>query len=138
MKDYAVVSVSGKQYKVSVGDKIVTDNLSAQDEQISLSPVLLTKIGSDIKMGQPYLDGVSVTAKIIENKKGEKIRVFKYKAKSRYRKTRGYRHSHTVLEVLSVGGPVKDVVSETKTSREKETEPKVKKVSKKPAKKVVG
>lgn len=103
MTDYAVVSVSGKQYKVSVGDKLVTENISGNPGDVLDLPVLLSRVGETVLVGNPQVKNQSVKAVLVSSQKGEKIRVFKYKAKARYRKTKGFRQSETILEIKSLG-----------------------------------
>lgn len=129
MKDYAIVFLQGKQYKIKPGDKITTDKLDLSvGSQINLDKVLLLRDGDTVKIGQPYLDNLSLTARVLENKQGPKIRVFKYKAKSRYRKTLGFRPQQTVLEINAFGATAaqaapaptpKAKATSTKTTRTK-------------------
>ena len=96
---YAVIKISGKQYRVSEGEKILVDKL---DKDIP-PEVLLLKDEEKVLIGKPRLEKVSVTYKKEETVKGKKIDVFKYKAKSRYRKHAGFRpqYSPIVIEKFS-------------------------------------
>ena len=99
MNKYAVVEVKGKQYKVEEGKEFLTDFVG---DKLSWE-VLLVSDGSKVKIGKPCLDKKLVSIKIVDEKlKGDKLRVFKFKAKSRYRKTRGYRHTYTNLLVEKI------------------------------------
>lgn len=105
MNDYAIVSLSGRQYKISVGDKITVDNLSKNPgDKLTISEVLLARTRDKILVGQPYIENHPVVAKVVNNQKGEKLHVSKYKAKSRYRKTIGFRAQQTVIQIESIGG----------------------------------
>jgi large subunit ribosomal protein L21 len=99
----AVVQIKGSQYFVRPGESLLVDRLDATDKQLSFNEVLLYVDGEDIRVGQPFVKDMAVTAHVDSDLKGDKIRVFKYKAKSRYRKTIGFRHSYTKIIIDSVG-----------------------------------
>lgn len=100
---FAVVAFSGTQYKVSEGDTIEADRLDAEKGQkIEIKEVLLIVDDKTIKVGKPFVAGAKVSAEVLEDYKGEKIRVSKFKAKSRYRRTIGFRHQHTALKILKI------------------------------------
>lgn len=100
---YAVLETSGKQYRVAKGESITVDRMSAEvGSTITLDRVLL--IHSDVvRVGNPTVAGATVTVKVTEHMLGEKLRSFKYVRTRRYRRRHGYRHSHTVLEILDIG-----------------------------------
>lgn len=102
---YAIVQIGGKQFRVAEGDVLTVDRVSedlrAQDT-VTFSEVLLVQSEADTKIGTPFVDGAKVVCKITSDEKGDKIRVFKYKSKSRYRRTLGHRQHHSVLEVSSI------------------------------------
>ncbi len=101
---YAVVKITGKQHKLKVGDVIVTDRLASKEgETLTLNDVLLTVDGDNVKIGTPTLTGTAVTAKVLAHTRGVKIRIATFKAKSRYRKTKGHRQDETKLEILAIG-----------------------------------
>ena len=100
---YAVIESGGKQYKVEEGTKLLVDRLDAKDgDKISLRPVLFRD--GDVIVGAKDLAKVKVEAKVAEHLRGEKIKVFKYKAKKGYRKRAGHRSELTRLEVTSLKG----------------------------------
>ncbi len=102
-KDFAIVKIGGTQYKVSVGDKIRIPKVSKKPkEDIVYDEVLLINRGGKVKIGNPTIKNEKVEAKVVEHVKGEKIRVFKYKAKSRYRKTKGHRQKYTMIEIIKI------------------------------------
>lgn len=105
--EYAVVRTGGKQYRVSTGDVLEVDKLESEKDSISFNDVLLWVTGDGVKIGKPTLAGVSVKAKILEQKKGEKIRVSKFKAKSRYRRTIGFRALLTKVQIESIDSGTK-------------------------------
>jgi len=101
---YAILQQSGHQYRVSPGDRLLVDRLSAEvGSVVALEPVVLVQgdAGSPT-VGTPVVDGVRVAATVVSHPKGGKIRVFKYKAKKRYRRTHGHRSLMTELRVEAV------------------------------------
>lgn len=75
---YAVVKTGGKQYKVSVGEKLKVEQIPAQlDSQIELTEVLMIADGESVKVGAPFIEGAKVTAKVVAHGRGEKVRIFK-------------------------------------------------------------
>ncbi|KKQ96749.1 MAG: 50S ribosomal protein L21 [Candidatus Levybacteria bacterium RIFCSPHIGHO2_02_FULL_39_36] len=101
--EYAIIETGGKQYRVSPGMLISVDNLSDQEKgDISFDRVLLYVKDSEVNLGKPYLKGFVVKAKLIKNFKGVKIRVARFKAKSRYRKVRGHRQSLSEVQIEKI------------------------------------
>lgn len=102
---YAIVQLGGKQYRVAEGEEIVVDRVAEElrsDSSITLKDVLLVSTDGTVKIGTPFVDGAAVTLKVVSDDKGEKLRIFKYKAKSRYRRTMGHRQLNTTLQVTSI------------------------------------
>jgi large subunit ribosomal protein L21 len=100
---YAIIETGGKQYRVSVGDKIVVEKL-ADDEgnEITFDRVLFVGGAGSVQVGAPYVSGASVTASVDAHGKGEKIIVFKYKPKKRYRRRIGHRQQQTQLTITGI------------------------------------
>lgn len=97
---FAIVRTGGKQYRVAAGDKIAVEKLAGEaGDQVSLDDVLFA--GEEGKAAETK--GLSVTAKILEQKRGEKIVVFKKKRRHNYRRKQGHRQSLTMLEITAVG-----------------------------------
>lgn len=112
--EYAIVKTGGKQYKVSKGTVLEVDRLDTQEKDVVLSEVLLVASEGKIKIGKPILSNVKIKAKLLENKKGDKIRVAKFKAKAKYRRVMGFRPQVSVLEIneiISEGKGLEDKVS---------------------------
>lgn len=100
---YAVVELGGKQFLVKKGDKITSEKIAAKSgETLKISEVLLTHDGKETKIGQPYVEKASVELTLESEGKGEKIRVAKFKAKSRYRKVLGHRQAESYLTVKAI------------------------------------
>lgn len=125
---YAIVETGGKQYKVSPGQTIEVDRLPvAEGDTVELSRVLLVGDGDDAIIGTPTVDGAKVTATCLGEKKGNKIIVFKYKAKTRYRRKKGHRQLYTVLHIDNISTPggaleaAKKVARKTPAGKKKET-----------------
>jgi len=98
---YAIIKVAGKQYRVREGERLLVDRLH-QDEGATFAPTVLL-VGGD---GAPRLDpgdGV-VTAKVLGDTKGPKIRIGKYKKRTGYRRHTGFRASLTQIQIESIGG----------------------------------
>ena len=99
----AVIETGGKQYLVSPQDKITIEKLDGEaGSTITFDKVLLVANGDTVSLGKPYLPGSKVMAKVVAQQRGEKLTVFKYRAKSRYRRKTGHRQSETVVEINSI------------------------------------
>ena len=127
----AVIEIGGKQYNVTVGTKFQTEKIDlAEGKTFEIKNVLLMseEDGKDFKIGMPLLEGEKVEAKILSHGKGEKIRVFKMKAKKRYSKVQGHRQQYTELEIISIGGKkAKAPVAKAKVAEAKKEVTKAKK-----------
>ena len=99
----AVIETGGKQYLVSPKEKLVIEKLEGEaGDTILFDKVLATIDGSSVNLGKPYVTGGKVAGKILEQGKGEKLTVFKYRAKSRYRRKTGHRQKLTTVEITSI------------------------------------
>lgn len=102
---YAIIETGGKQYKVQAGDQIRVEKLNVEDGgAVVFDKVLAAGEGADIKIGAPYLEGVTVEGTAVESGKGDKVIIFKYKAKKDYRKKQGHRQPYTLVEITAIGG----------------------------------
>lgn len=101
----AVVVSGGKQYRVSAGDRVLVGRLKAEvGAELVLDRVLLHADGDEIKVGNPGIEGLSVTAKVLQHSRGPRIEVLRYKSKKRVRVHKGARADYTTIEVLAIGG----------------------------------
>ncbi len=101
---YAVIQFAGKQYRVEPGQELTFNGITAEEGKIvTVSDVLLTVDGDKVTVGQPLVQGAAVKLKVKSHQKSDKIRVAKYKAKSRYRRVYGHRQPETTVEVVSIG-----------------------------------
>jgi large subunit ribosomal protein L21 len=98
---YAIISVGGKQYRVRAGERLLVDRLALEDGATFNPTVLL--LGGD---GEPQLapSGDVVTAKVVAQAKGPKIRIGKYKQRTGYKRHTGFRASLTQIEIEAIGG----------------------------------
>lgn len=105
---YAVIQTGGKQYRVSEGDVIEVERLTQRPtETIVFNDVLLFVADGDIKVGTPHVSGMTVNAEVVSDLRGEKIRVSKFKAKARYRRTTGHRQALSQIKITQIGVPAK-------------------------------
>lgn len=100
---YAVIETGGKQYRVSVGDVVSVEKLD-QDAgtDVTFDRVLLVGGDGATRVGTPTVEGASVVATIAEQYRGEKLYIFKFKAKKRYRRKTGHRQSLTRLAITAI------------------------------------
>lgn len=100
---FAIIETGGKQYRVQQGDVIYVEKLDVNvGDTVEFKEILAVGSGSDVTFGSPVLTHVTVAAKVIEQGKGPKIIVFRYKAKSRYRKKNGHRQPFTKVAIESI------------------------------------
>jgi len=100
---YAVVKIGSYQYKVSEGDIIEVNRLSNQKgKTISLDQVLLFANGKDVRIGQPYLKDVKVSAKVVEDTLGDKVIAFKFRKRKDSCSKRGHRQKLTALNITEI------------------------------------
>jgi len=107
---YAVIKTGGKQYKVTEGQVIEVELLESKDSSFVFEEVLLVVDGDKVEVGTPTVSGMKVYADVIADVKGDKIEVFKYKSKSRYRKHTGHRQKYTQVKITGIGAKPKNVV----------------------------
>jgi len=95
------VRTGGKQYRVAAGDKIVVEKIAGDaGSTVSLGDILLAGEGAELK----DVSGLTVSAEIIAQAKGDKVIVFKKRRRHNYRRRNGHRQQHTILKILSIGG----------------------------------
>lgn len=99
----AAIQIGPRQYLVKKDDHLVVDKLNLKvGETLTIKEVLLITDGENTQIGQPFLKDVSVDLKLDDTKKGDKIRVARYKAKSRYRRVKGFRPTESHLTVTAI------------------------------------
>jgi len=102
---FAIIETGGKQYRVAAGDSLKVEKLpkAGEDGLITFDKVLLIADGENVKIGTPYLEGSTVTAKFEQDGRAKKIVVVKYKAKVRHHKKAGHRQPFTQVKVAKIG-----------------------------------
>ena len=100
---YAIIATGGKQYRVSEGDVIYIEKIDAQVDSTVSFDVMLVENEGEVKVGTPVVEGVKVEGKVVAQTRGEKIIVFKYKAKKNYRRKQGHRQPYTKVEITKIG-----------------------------------
>ncbi|CAN5309274.1 50S ribosomal protein L21 [soil metagenome] len=100
---YAIIQTGGKQYRVKQGDNITVERLAAEaGEDIVIDRVLMVGGDGSTRIGTPVVDGATVTAHVDEHFRGEKLIIFKFKAKKRYRRKTGHRQELTRLTITGI------------------------------------
>ena len=112
---FAVIETGGKQYKVTPGAVLSIEKLEAEEgSTVSFSKVLMYQTGAEPVIGTPYAEGITVSAQVMGQIKGTKIRVFTYKPKKRQRRTLGHRQQLTQIKITEIGAPVKKAAAKKK------------------------
>ena len=102
---YAIIKTGGKQYKVAEGDVLNVEKLDAEKgAEVVFDEVLAIVNDGEVTVGKPFINGAKVTATVEEQGKGEKILVFKYRAKVNYRKRMGHRQPYTAVKISGIQG----------------------------------
>lgn len=114
---YAIVEISGKQYKVSEGDIVFVDRLESLEpgSTVEFDKVLLVSDDKKVTVGEEYVKGAKIKATVVSHGKDKKILVFKYKAKKNERKTRGHRQPYTKIQIMKIS-------TATRAKKDKENE----------------
>jgi len=102
---YAIIETGGKQFKVQEGDILTVEKLdTVEGESVEITRVLAVVKDGEVIVGKPVVEGAKAVLKVLEHGKGEKVIIFKYKAKKNYRRTRGHRqpYSKVVVEKILV------------------------------------
>ena len=101
----AVIQTGGKQYTVKEGEKLKVEKLELEaGKSISFNALLIAdEEGKEVKVGTPEVDGVKITAKVLEQGRERKVPVIKYKRKVRYRRNVGHRQPFTIIQIEKIG-----------------------------------
>ncbi|HEX9989352.1 MAG TPA: 50S ribosomal protein L21 [Chloroflexia bacterium] len=100
---YAIVRTGGHQYRVAPGDTIEVEKLDAEKgAEVELTEVLMVSGDNGVQVGTPLVEGARVLATVVSQGKGEKLIVFKFKPKKRYRRKTGHRQSLTRLAIKEI------------------------------------
>ncbi len=102
---YAIIKTGGKQYKVAEGDEVIVEKLEVEEgDEVTFEEVLTIVDGENVKIGQPLVSGAKVSGKVVKNGKGPKIRIFKFKHKTNYRRRQGHRQPFTKVKIEKIEG----------------------------------
>ncbi len=100
---YAIIETGGKQYKVQDGDVIFVEKLDVESEAKYVFDKVVAVCADDgIKVGAPYVDGVTVEANVVKNGKAKKVIVYKMKPKKNYRRKQGHRQPYTKVQITAI------------------------------------
>jgi len=100
---FAVVEIGNAQYKIQEGDAIEVFRIDAEeDQEVNVDKVLIFADGSNVRIGQPYLKDVKVTAKVVKQVRGEKKIAFKFRRRENYARKVGHRQELTVLTITKI------------------------------------
>jgi len=125
---YAIVQIGGHQYKVKENDVLFVDKQKTNGETLTFDDVLLIKDDEKVHIGTPIVEGASVSAKLLENVKSDKVIVFKKKRRKGYRVKNGHRQEMSQIEItgITVSGSKKKATAESKPTSKKKEETKEK------------
>lgn len=100
----ATIHTQGRQFTVSTGDILKVNSFPSKEvgDTVEINKVLMVGEGEDVQFGAPYIEGVSVNATVLENKKDKKVVVFKKKRRQGYKKRRGHRQHLSVIRIESI------------------------------------
>jgi len=102
---YAVIETGGKQYQVKEGDVIFIEKLEVEaDSEVTFDKVVAVNSNDSINVGTPYVDGATVSAKVLKNGKSKKVTVFTYKPKKGEKRKLGHRQPYTKVEITKING----------------------------------
>ena len=102
---FAVIKTGGKQYKVAKDDIIIVEKLDVEaGKKVTFDEVLMCGEGKDVKVGNPALKDAKVSGEVLEQRKGDKVLVFKKKRRQNYRRKKGHRQNETVVKITAIKG----------------------------------
>jgi large subunit ribosomal protein L21 len=102
---YAVFKTGGKQYRASQGDRLKIEKLpAAAGDTVEFNEVLLVGEGENVKVGSPLLTGATVTGKVVEQDRHDKVSIVKFRRRKHYRRSGGHRQAFTLVEITGIAG----------------------------------
>ena len=122
---FAIVNISGKQYRVTKGEKVKVPSLNTEaGKKVSFDQVLLTDDGKKVKVGTPTIKGVSVSGTVINHGRDRKVVIFKKKRRKGYRRKNGHRQSYSLVQIdaISASAPKKKATPKKKIEPDKKKE----------------
>ena len=133
---YAIIKTGGKQYRVQQGDEFRIEKLDAKVGEKVVFDEVVAVGGDKLIVGTPFVDGYVVNAEVLEQGKGDKVVIYKYKAKKDYRRKNGHRQPFTLVRITGIGeGKAPKASAAKKETAKADTKKAADKAEKKPAKK---
>ena len=124
---YAVIKTGGKQYRVREGDTLRVEKLAAEaGAKVQFDQILMVGEGDNVTVGTPYISGSQVSATVISQGRGEKIKVVKFKRRKNYLRRNGHRQAFTEVEITNIGGAGKAAKTTAASAPKAESEAKAK------------
>ena len=121
---YAVVKTGGKQYRVSPGDTLRVELLSAEEgDEVTLDQVLMMNGGDSVTIGTPLVENASVTAKVLQHGRAKKVEIIKFRRRKHHQKRTGHRQHFTEIEITGINGKGVKAAAPAKKAPEKEAAP---------------
>ena len=103
MNMYAVIESGGKQHRVEEGEVLQLEKLdAAAGDKVKFDKILLVGEGGSVKIGNPYVEGSQVEAKVLKQGRGEKIKIIKFNRRKHFKKQQGHRQSFTEVEITGI------------------------------------
>jgi large subunit ribosomal protein L21 len=100
---FAIIRTGGKQYRVAQDDVIVVEKVAGdKGAKVSFGDVLMLADGADVTLGAPTVSGATVSGELVEQRKGDKVKVFKKTRRSTYRRKKGHRQYESVVRITSI------------------------------------
>ena len=100
---YAIIKTGGKQYRVSVGDKLKVETLEADaGDEVYIKELWALRVMKGLKVGNPTLAGATVTATVLSHGRGDKVRIFKFRRRKHSMKSGGHRQNYTELKIDAI------------------------------------
>ena len=122
---FAIVNISGKQFRVTKGDQVKVPSLNTEaGKKVSFDQVLLTDDGKKVVVGTPLIKGISISGTVINHGRDRKVVVFKKKRRKGYRRKNGHRQSYTMVQIdaISASAPKKKAAPKKKINTTKKKE----------------
>ncbi|MCY4472448.1 MAG: 50S ribosomal protein L21 [Kistimonas sp.] len=100
---YAVIKTGGKQYRVTEGDTLKVEKLSANEgDTVEIDQVLMLASGEEVAIGTPLIEGARVSAQVVTQGRGKKINIVKFKRRKHYHRQAGHRQSFTEIKITGI------------------------------------
>jgi len=123
---YAVFATGGKQYRATTGDILKIEKLDAEKgSTVELDHVLMVGEGEDVKVGTPYLKGGKVTATVVGQGRGKKIKILKFKRRKQHMKQMGHRQDYTQIEITGIAASAPKKAKKAKAEKPEAAKPEV-------------